>query len=193
MTTENYDKFIPQHPKRLKIYNNFLELLIKFNENNEIKLDNYKLQKMALNIERGIFNYSLNHAKKTSMHWNYSFQKYYIQRCVVIYSNLNPESPVKNHNLIKRFLNNEFNEYDLAFFTSEELFPEQYDYLTKLHGLDKIILPCDYKPDVPDGIIKCYKCKSFKTTYYEMQTRSADENTTKYVKCHNCGNKFKMG
>ena len=29
MTTISYDKDIPQHPERLKIYNKFLELLIQ--------------------------------------------------------------------------------------------------------------------------------------------------------------------
>ena len=191
MTTISYDKDIPQHPERLKIYNKFLELLIKYNHDN-YNYDNHILQKMALNIERGIFNYSLKNAKKSSINWNDIFKQHYMQRCVIIYSNLNPESPVKNYNLIKKFLNKEFNEYDLAFFTSEELFPEQYSHLTKLYGLDKIVLPCEYTPEIPDGIIKCHKCKSFKTSYYESQTRASDEPTRKFVTCHNCGNKFKF-
>lgn len=29
--------------------------------------------------------------------------------------------------------------------------------------------------DMPDGMLQCGKCKSRKTSYYEMQTRSADE------------------
>lgn len=39
----------------------------------------------------------------------------------------------------------------------------------------------DYK-----GLFKCNKCKNFKTTYYELQTRSADEPMTVFVTCHVC-------
>ena len=39
----------------------------------------------------------------------------------------------------------------------------------------------DYK-----GIFKCNKCRGYKTTYYELQTRSADEPMTVFVTCHVC-------
>ncbi len=42
------------------------------------------------------------------------------------------------------------------------------------------------------GILKCGKCKSMKTTYYQMQTRSADEPMTTYVTCLNCQHKWKF-
>jgi DNA-directed RNA polymerase subunit M/transcription elongation factor TFIIS len=42
-----------------------------------------------------------------------------------------------------------------------------------------------------EGLFKCGKCKSKKTTYYQMQTRSADEPMTTYVTCKDCGNRWK--
>ena len=41
------------------------------------------------------------------------------------------------------------------------------------------------------GIFKCKRCKSHKTTYYEMQTRSADEPMTVFITCHNCDSRWK--
>jgi transcription elongation factor S-II len=41
------------------------------------------------------------------------------------------------------------------------------------------------------GQFKCGKCKSVKTTYYQMQTRSADEPMTTFVTCMGCGNRWK--
>jgi DNA-directed RNA polymerase subunit M/transcription elongation factor TFIIS len=41
------------------------------------------------------------------------------------------------------------------------------------------------------GLFKCGKCKSVKTTYYQMQTRSADEPMTTFVTCKNCRNRWK--
>ena len=45
--------------------------------------------------------------------------------------------------------------------------------------------------DMPDGMFKCRKCYSWKTTYVEKQTRSADEPMTIFVTCHACGNVMK--
>jgi DNA-directed RNA polymerase subunit M/transcription elongation factor TFIIS len=42
-----------------------------------------------------------------------------------------------------------------------------------------------------DGMFRCGKCKSKKTDYYQLQTRSADEPMTTYVTCKDCGNRWK--
>ena len=39
---------------------------------------------------------------------------------------------------------------------------------------------------------KCGRCGQRKTTYYQMQTRSADEPMTTYVTCVNCNNRWKF-
>jgi hypothetical protein len=41
------------------------------------------------------------------------------------------------------------------------------------------------------GMFQCSKCKSKKTTYYQMQTRSADEPATSFVTCMNCSKRWK--
>ena len=38
----------------------------------------------------------------------------------------------------------------------------------------------------------CGKCKSKKCTYYQLQTRSADEPMTTFVTCLNCGKRWKQ-
>ena len=44
---------------------------------------------------------------------------------------------------------------------------------------------------MPDGILKC-RCGSMKTSYYEMQTRSADEPMTVFARCYTCNAKWKQ-
>jgi transcription elongation factor S-II len=39
---------------------------------------------------------------------------------------------------------------------------------------------------------QCGKCRQRKCTYYQMQTRSADEPMTTFVSCLNCGNRWKF-
>jgi DNA-directed RNA polymerase subunit M/transcription elongation factor TFIIS len=46
--------------------------------------------------------------------------------------------------------------------------------------------------DMPDGMFKCKNCKSYKTTYVEKQTRSADEPMTIFITCMLCGNVTKI-
>ncbi len=40
-------------------------------------------------------------------------------------------------------------------------------------------------------IFKCGKCKQRKCSYYQMQTRSADEPMTTFVTCLVCDNRWK--
>ncbi len=45
---------------------------------------------------------------------------------------------------------------------------------------------------VQEGILKCPRCKSMKTEYIEVQTRSADEPTTKKCTCNDCDYRWKF-
>ena len=40
-------------------------------------------------------------------------------------------------------------------------------------------------------MFKCGKCKQRNTTYFQMQTRSADEPMTTFITCKSCGNRWK--
>ena len=42
-----------------------------------------------------------------------------------------------------------------------------------------------------EGFFKCHKCGSKKTSFYQMQTRGADEPMTNFVNCHDCGKRWK--
>ncbi len=44
---------------------------------------------------------------------------------------------------------------------------------------------------VEDGVLQCYKCKSYRTFSFQRQTRSADEGATSFSTCANCGNKWR--
>ena len=40
--------------------------------------------------------------------------------------------------------------------------------------------------------IKCGRCKKKECSFYQLQTRSADEPMTTFVTCLNCGNRWKQ-
>jgi DNA-directed RNA polymerase subunit M/transcription elongation factor TFIIS len=63
--------------------------------------------------------------------------------------------------------------------------------MLKLHEKDMAMEAAKAKEEDYEGLFKCGKCKSSKTSYYQMQTRSADEPMTSYITCKNCGNRWK--
>jgi DNA-directed RNA polymerase subunit M/transcription elongation factor TFIIS len=165
-----YSDQISRHPFRSRVYNKFFTLL-QLHSN----LDKDKLQSIALNIEKSIFNYVLSTSSYMfSQKWDALFQNKYISCSVKVYSNLNPNSILKNTNLIKRLFNNEIKEYDIVKFSPQEMFPERHKELTDIIAANTPkVAPKLKLEDMNDGAFKCGRCKSWKTEYTEVQTRSA--------------------
>jgi len=139
-------------------------------------------KKLSLNLEKGIFNYTIQTARLRNVvrKWdNKAFVMIYVDKFKGILLNLNAKSTVKNKDLLKRLKNKEFKAHELAFMTHQELYPEKWKYL-----IDKKI-----KREESEGFF-CFKCKKRKCSYYQMQTRSADEPMTTFVTCLLCGNNW---
>ncbi len=177
------EKLIPEHPQRKFIYTKLNDILLDHSSEHS---------RIALNIERGIFNYALQNYSKEKLNdvWNDTFKFYYLQKATSIVTNLNPDSHIKNKNLLKRLLDNEFTEFELCFLDSKYLFPEKWLENWELYGPKEFIK--QKEENIENGLFKCGKCKTYKTTYYQLQTRSADESATTYVTCLNCHNRWKF-
>ena len=63
----------------------------------------------------------------------------------------------------------------------------------ELINLKKIRDENKYTPKIEASTdnFTCYRCKSKKCSYYELQTRSADEPMTTFVTCLDCGCRWK--
>jgi len=81
----------------------------------------------------------------------------------------------------------------LAWYSAEILWPEGPMALSviKNRERDMHLERIKARESDYDGILQCRKCKSNKTEYYQLQTRSADEPMTTYATCKKCGNKWK--
>ena len=160
----------------------------EFRNNVIIKLkDILKNNKLASNLEKGIFNYSLKHAEKINVvkKWDNSyFVKIYVNRLRTIRSNL------KDEKLFKSIINKKIKAHEVAFMTHQEMQPDNWSELLELK---KIRDENKYEPKLEASTddFKCWKCKSKKCTYYQLQTRSADEPMTTFVSCLDCGNRWK--
>lgn len=80
--------------------------------------------------------------------------------------------------------------FTLATGTHRELWPELHQQPHMLPHNKTIIHVSDN--EVKDTLLKCGRCKQNTVSYYEMQTRSADEPMTVFCTCVSCGHKWKM-
>tara|TARA_Y100000741_G_scaffold365120_1_gene359285 strand:+ start:219 stop:722 length:504 start_codon:yes stop_codon:yes gene_type:complete len=153
------------------------------------KLNNFiKDEKISTNLEKGIFNYTIELANKKNLikKWNNElFLNIYIEKLKMVLNNL------KNKSLLDKVINKEFKAHMFAFMTHEELRP---DIWKELIELKKIKDENKFSPKLEASTddFTCSKCKSKKCTHYQLQTRSADEPMTTFVTCINCGNRWRQ-
>ena len=79
---------------------------------------------------------------------------------------------------------------NVAFMTHIELKPKKWEKLIE-EKIQRDKHKYEFKMEAATDTFTCRKCKSKKCTYYQMQTRSADEPMTTYVSCIDCGNRWK--
>lgn len=148
----------------------------------------------AKDLEIGIFNWCIKYSNKSNIAQNWNddrFQNIYKTKALSIISNLDKNSYVKNENLIEKLKTNKIVPHEIPFMNNKELFPEIWQALhdEKIRK-DKLMIAQDDGGAKTDQF-RCGKCKSKNCSYYEMQTRSADESTTIFVTCLDCSNRWR--
>ena len=146
-------------------------------------------------LEKAIFESSYQFAQKQYIARNWkavSFCEVYRQMARSIVSNIHPKSPVQNSRLLKRVEEGEFPLAAIPFMSAYEMFPEKWFALKdKLLQREQKILEGN-KSRATDQF-KCRRCQKRECTYYELQTRSADEPMTIFITCLNCGKEWRQG
>ena len=176
---------------RNKTENLFKNLINNYNNDNYNQL---YVQVISENIEKGIYNSTIEKAIKLNLIkiWsNPKMQEIYLCRVKAVYTNLDPDSYLENKNLIIKLLKMEILPHKLAFMTSVELFPEKWiNILEEKKKRDQLKFEINF--GVTTDKFKCGKCKKRNCTYYELQTRSADEPMTTFVSCVECGHRWRF-
>ena len=169
---ENPEKF------RSNVLNKLKENFGTINDENET---------FFINLEKGIYNYAIKEAntKKIIKKWdNIYFTQLYIDRLRSIFINL------KNPLFQELIKTDELTPQTIAFMTHQEMNPERWRVLINnkmIRDASKYVTNIAASTDM----YTCKKCKSKKCTYYELQTRSADEPATIFVTCLDCGKHWK--
>jgi transcription elongation factor S-II len=144
-------------------------------------------KKHSVNIEKGIYNHSIRIAESKNVvkKWeNVYFVQIYIDRFRSVFMNL------KNPIIVNKLEKNVFKPHELGTMSHQELLPEKWEKLIidKKEKDENKYLP---KLDGNTDMFVCRRCKSNKCSYYQLQTRSADEPMTTFVTCVSCGNRWK--
>ena len=155
---------------------------------NFVKKLNDKLgdELMSRNMEKGIFNYAISESKskKIIRKWeNPQFSLIYVDKARSIYLNLNDD-------IINQIKSKTIKAQEVAGMTHQELCPERWEQLIN-EKIQRDKYKYETTIEAATDTFTCRKCKSKKCTYYQMQTRSADEPMTTFVTCIDCGNRWK--
>jgi transcription elongation factor S-II len=143
----------------------------------------FKDESITTNVEKGIYNYAIKEAnsRKIIKKWdNPHFTQIYLDRLRSIYLNL------KNGDLLTQITQKEITPQTLAFMTHQEMNSAHWkDLIEKKMQRDSS--KYNTTIEASTDMYTCRKCKSRRSSYYEMQTRSADEPSTIFVTCLDCG------
>lgn len=143
--------------------------------------------KISRNLEKGIYNYAIKEAsqKKIVKKWeNPLFAQIYTDRLRSVYLN------IKNPAILEQIRNGDITPQTAAFMTHQEFRPDRWkDIIDRKIKRDasKYVDNTQASTDM----FTCKKCRSKRCTYYELQTRSADEPATIFVTCLDCGKHWK--
>jgi transcription elongation factor S-II len=137
-------------------------------------------------LERGIFNFALKEATKAKVvkKWeNPIFAQIYVDRLRSIMSNL--------PHIVSQLQSGEMSPQAVAFMTHQEFQPDRWKLLLDQKMKRDASTANGEMVEASTDMYTCKKCKSKRCTYYEMQTRSADEPATVFITCLDCGKRWR--
>jgi len=144
---------------------------------------------MSHTIEEGVYNYSIRIAIEHDIASNWSnehFVELYCTRLRSIMSNL------KNSVLQSNIDTGKVVATDIENMSVTDLCPDKWTELigaSNTKDLERYEVNVESSSD--DFTCKKHNCRSKRCSYYQMQTRSADEPITTFVTCLDCGGRYR--
>lgn len=145
-------------------------------------------------LEKGIFNFTIEDSKRRQIRpvWeNPEFQTLYDIQVRRVVSNMDSKSYVSNNRLMTRYKEGEFKIYDIPYMSYYDLYPEKWKTLSESE-MKREAKMLEVDTSMTTDMFLCTKCGKRMCTYYEQQTRSADEPMTIFVRCVNCGKRWRQ-
>jgi DNA-directed RNA polymerase subunit M/transcription elongation factor TFIIS len=153
-----------------------------------ILLDGGLSEQSVENMEKSIYNYCIKDAGARNIvkKWdNPFFVQLYLDRLRSIYLNIKQSPEFK-----QKLLSKEIKAHEMGCLTHQDMAPAKWQRLIEEK---KVRDENKYTPKLEASTdnFTCRKCKSKKCSYYQLQTRSADEPMTTFVTCLDCGSRWK--
>ena len=155
----------------------------------DMDLNTEKKQSISVNVEKGIYNFAIRESKmkKVLCKWESPlFVQIYLSRLRSVMWNLE-----SNQELRQMICLGEITSEMLSKMTHQEFQPEQWKEMIERKTMRDASKLSDNLQASTD-MFTCRKCRSKRCTYYEMQTRSADEPATVFITCLNCGKNWRQ-
>jgi transcription elongation factor S-II len=174
---------IPTQTQRAGVYKVIEKTLGSFLKPNQV-----------LELEHHIYNTSLQVAAKKHItkHWSQPlFVEVYTSLARSVIGNLTPTSYIQNTSLYSRFQEGRISLEELTTFGYSDLYPEIWKDLS-IRQFEREKRQLEGNKSMATDQFECKRCHKRECTYYELQTRSADEPMTIFIQCVNCGKHWRQ-
>lgn len=159
------------------------------------KITKLDLNKLSREIERGIYNYSIQYCNNRHIYalWmNDYFNKIYVAKARHLYGNIDDKSYIKNNELVNIIVNETVKPEDIAFMDRTQVYPSLWKPILDERKIKNEII----KDSASGCVTNSYRCPNkacgaMNANYTEVQTRSADEPMTVFLSCIECGKQWK--
>jgi transcription elongation factor S-II len=143
-------------------------------------------------MEKSIYNTTIKEARTKNIERSWSskdFKNLYKKHYTRVYSNININ---KNADFVLGKIKYGLWEPEqIVSMNAQELYPDIWEEII-IKNARKMDLLSKEKNVKGTDMFKCGKCRERNCTYFQMQTRSADEPMTTFVTCLNCSNRWKF-
>jgi transcription elongation factor S-II len=192
--TWDFDK-IEKDTFETKLYQNIFDTdILEYTKVYKILSDLWKQEIMSFpeKIEKSIYNKTIKDSREKLIErrWeNPEFRKVYKINYIYIISNIKINKNAKF--VLSKIKYNLWEPDNIIYMKPQELYPDIWEELI-LKNRKKLDALSKDKNAKGTDMFKCGKCKERNCTYFQMQTRSADEPMTTFVTCLNCNNRWKF-
>lgn len=160
----------------------------------EILFNKELTKKEVATLEQELYEASLHEADSKHIIKDWSIKQFnHLYKSIVrkIVSNLYPKSYVCNSELLQKYKTKQVSLKDISSMNHYYLYESKWrEHIEHQKNIEKLQIEGN-KSMATDQFL-CTRCYKRECTYYEMQTRSADEPMTIFINCLNCGKKWRQ-
>jgi len=170
---------------RMKMIESIKKILNHFNDFNDLEI---------IELEQQIYKKTLidSESKHIIKDWSVKlFNTLYLSNVRKIVGNLDTTSYINNKELLQRYKNKEITLEEICSMDYYSLYQSKWkEAIERQKMIEKLQL--EGNKSLATEQFLCTKCFKRECTYYEMQTRSADEPMTIFITCLNCGKNWRQ-